>query len=268
MVDEAERLGRLLDTATDVETPEHIRFRYQLAGPARRAFAYLIDLIVRAVFAFALFLVVVLSGVFAFDRASQGAVFVVMFAVEWGYYVIFESLWNGTTIGKRAAGLRVVKEGGYPITFADAVLRNLLRAADFLPFAYAIGLWAMISDGRFRRLGDRVAGTMVVVEERRQAARPVRIEPPPTREEIESLPRPRLAPAELEAIELFLRRKETLSPARELELAEMVAPLFARRLRAQYRNPSRFLALIFERATSRERALPQSVRPAAWGAPR
>jgi uncharacterized RDD family membrane protein YckC len=268
MVAEASSSLRLLDTATDVETPEHIRFRYRLAGPARRTFAYAIDLVIRAAVGIVLAMVVLTTGMVASDRASMGLLLIVFFAIEWGYYVLFESLWNGATPGKRAAGLRVVKEGGYPVTLTDVVLRNLLRGADFLPLFYAIGLVAMVVDGRFRRLGDRVAGTMVVVDERRNVAKPVRIDPPPTREEIESLPRPRLGPADLEAIELFLRRRETLSPARELELAEMVAPLFAHRLNVRYRNPSRFLALLFERATSRERALPVSVRPAAWSAPR
>jgi uncharacterized RDD family membrane protein YckC len=267
MAEEVSRTVRLLDTATDIETPEHIRFRYQLAGPARRAFAYAIDLVVKVVIGAALLFAATISGIFSLEGVSQGLLFVALFVIEWGYFVLFESMWNGTTIGKRAANLRVVKEGGYPITFTDAVLRNLLRGADFLPSAYAVGLLAMISDGRFRRLGDRVAGTMVVVEERKQVARPVVLQPPPTREEIESLPRPRLGAADLEAIELFLRRRETLSPARELELAEMVAPLFAARFRVHYRNPSRFLALLYERATSRERALAHSrpPPPPAWG---
>jgi hypothetical protein len=60
----------------------------------------------------------------------------------------------------------VIKEGGFPIGFLDSVLRNLLRAADFLPVGYVLGLISMAGDSRFRRLGDRVAGTMVVIEER------------------------------------------------------------------------------------------------------
>lgn len=249
-----------LDTVTEVETPEHIRFRYQLAGPVRRAFAYLIDLLVKGAVAVAFFMAVGVSGALGFDGFSQAAIFILLFMLEWGYYVLFESIWNGSSPGKRAANLRVVKEGGYPITFMDSVLRNLLRAADFLPSAYALGVVTMMTDRRFRRLGDRVAGTMVVVDERRHAAKPVLINPAPTKDELEGLPRPRLSGAELEAIELFLRRKDTLSPARELELAEMVAPLFSSRLGIPHRNPSRWLALLYERATSREAVLPPSMR--------
>src|SRR4029079_7777418 len=89
--------------------------------------------------------------------------------------------------GKRALSLRVVKEGGYPIGFIDSVLRNLLRGADFLPIGYLIGLFAMAADARFRRLGDRVAGTMVVVEERSRVAAPLTLAPPPTPAELDGI---------------------------------------------------------------------------------
>ena len=124
-----------LDTVAEIETPEHIRFRYQLAGPARRMMAYLIDLLVRVVFVIFVFLLLSLSSLLVTDGFSAGAVLVVLFAVEWGYYVLWESLWSGRTPGKRSMNLRVLKEGGYPTGFLDIALRNLLRAADFLPMA-------------------------------------------------------------------------------------------------------------------------------------
>ena len=76
---------------------------------------------------------------------------IVAFVLEWGYYVFFETTGDGRSLGKRALSLRVVKEGGYPIGFIDSVLRNLLRGADFLPFGYVVGLFAMAGDSRFRR---------------------------------------------------------------------------------------------------------------------
>ena len=154
-----------LDTTIDVETPEHIRFRYRAAGPARRALAYLLDLLVRAVIGTVLALVAQTLGLLTNLGASGGLLLLVLFALEWGYYVVFESLWSGRTVGKRALNLRVVREGGHPVTFVDSLLRNLLRAADFLPVMYVLGALVMIGDSRFRRLGDRVAGTQVVVEE-------------------------------------------------------------------------------------------------------
>jgi hypothetical protein len=183
-------------------------------------------------------------------HAAGGFLLLALFAMEWGYFVLFESLWSGRTPGKRALGLRVVKEGGYPITFIDSVLRNLLRAADFLPSAYALALVVMARDARFRRLGDLVAGTMVVVEERARVAESIHIQPPPTDAELEALPqRPPLSALDLEAVELFLRRSGTLSPAREAELAAMVAPIYAARVGIRHPDATRFLALLYSRAT-------------------
>jgi hypothetical protein len=147
--------------------------------------------------------------------------------------------------------------GGQPIGFTESVLRNLLRAADGLPFgqlgiawpSYAIALVVMGKDKKFRRLGDLVAGTMVVVEDRRVVADRLRIDPPPSPQELAYLPqRLPLSGEELEALELFLRREGRLGPAREDELASMVAPIFAKRLGVRYRDPTRFLKVLYARA--------------------
>jgi uncharacterized RDD family membrane protein YckC len=245
-----------IDTDTEIETPEYVRFRYRTAGPTRRILAYTLDLIVRGAVMLVAALAFGMSRVLDekdLGEAASGLLLLVVFVVEWGYYVLFETMWDGKTPGKQALGLRVVKEEGYPIRFVDSVLRNLLRAADFLPMAYATGFVVMAGDRRFRRLGDRVAGTMVVVEERRKVAPPVLVSPPPTAEEIERFAqRPRLSSVELEALELFLRRRATLGPAREQELAEMLAPSYAKRLGLRYDDPTRFLALLYRRATERE----------------
>jgi uncharacterized RDD family membrane protein YckC len=240
-----------LDCTAEVETPEHVRFRYRLAGPARRAVAYLLDLLIRIGCVLLFWAALALAGgpdETAVQGVSRGVMLVFAFALEWGYYVLFETTGNGRTPGKRALGLRVIKEGGFPIGFADSVLRNLLRAADFLPAGYALGLLAMVGDRRFRRLGDRVAGTMVVVEERGRVAEPLVLSPPPAPGELEALPHaPSLSPAERESLELFLRRRD-LSPARRAELAELVAPLLARRHGVTAADPVRYLALLHARA--------------------
>jgi uncharacterized RDD family membrane protein YckC len=249
-----------LDNTTEVETPERIRFRYRAAGPARRAFAWVLDGVIRAGILLIVGILVGIVSAFKADdlsKASQGFVLVVLFALEWGYYLAFETLWNGTSPGKRAFGLRVVKEGGFPISFLDSVLRNLLRAADFLPAGYVLGLTVMMGDTRFRRLGDRVAGTMVVVEDRVLVGESLRLNPPAAPGELEGLPaRPPLSADELEALELFLRRGDLSSP-RRLELAEMTAEIFARRMGVLTGEPVRFLALLYERAAGSRRPQPE-----------
>src|SRR3569623_423096 len=163
-----------LDNTADVETPERIRFRYQVAGPVRRALAYGLDMAIRLMILFGA--AARTTGV-GDMRASQGLWLVLLFVLDWGYGVLFESLWNGKTPGKRALGLRVVQDGGYQVGFIDALLRNLLRAADFLPLGYVLGLLSMASDRTAKRIGDRVAGTMVVIERAGGIAAPIALTP-------------------------------------------------------------------------------------------
>jgi uncharacterized RDD family membrane protein YckC len=240
-----------LDNVAEVETPEQVRFRYRLAGPGRRGLAYLIDLALRGAVLLVIFVIASLAfGVKRPDAlgASTGVQLVVLFLLDWGYFVFFETTSAGRSPGKRALGLRVVKEGGGPIGFLDSVLRNLLRAADFLPTGYALGLLVSAGDARFRRLGDRLAGTMVIVEERGGLSAPLVLDPPPTAAELAALPsRPPFAVWEREAIDIFLRRTD-LAPARRDELAGQVAPILARRVGMRPGDPVRFLALLHQRA--------------------
>lgn len=234
-----------LDNTADVETPERIRFRYHAAGPVRRALSYMIDLAIRgAVLMATAALTTGLSGL----RASQGLWLLIFFLLDWGYGVFFESLWAGQTPGKRALGLRVVKDGGYPVGFIDAFLRNLLRAADFLPVGYILGLLSMAGDRSFKRIGDRVAGTMVIIETAGGIDAAIALVPPATAAELAALPhRPPVSAAELDAIALFLRRPR-LSGARAQELAGLVAPIFAARMGMREDEPVRFLGLLHQRA--------------------
>jgi uncharacterized RDD family membrane protein YckC len=227
-----------LDNTVEVETPEHVRFRYRVAGPVRRMLAYAIDLLVR--FLVLLVLGVILLIAMGASQAVLGVLAIVGFILEWGYYVFFETMWSGRSLGKRALSLRVVKEGGYPI----------------LPFFYIVGLFTMAGDSRFRRIGDRVAGTLVVVEERSRVAAPLTITPPPTPAELEGFPqRPPLTAWERETLELYLRRVD-LTAARREELALMIAPALGQRMGIIVRDPIRFLALLHHRvaASTRPRA--------------
>jgi uncharacterized RDD family membrane protein YckC len=215
----------------------------------RRALAYLIDLLIRGLILAALAVVMAIAGL-AGTGSMSGIMAVSAFLLEWFYYVIFETTGDGRTPGKRAFNLRVVKEGGFPIGFIDSVLRNLLRGADFLPVGYAIGLVVMAGDTRFRRLGDRVAGTLVVIEEDARVVAPLKLQPPATPDELASFPqRPPLSAWERETLELFLRRAD-LTDGRREELALMAAPVFAGRMSMWFKDPVRFLGLLHHRATA------------------
>jgi uncharacterized RDD family membrane protein YckC len=236
-----------LDNTVEVDTPEHVRFRFRVAGPTRRAWAYLLDLLVRLGILLLLeALMVSATGTHmrAGKAITSSGTLLALFIIEWGYFVGFEALWNGTTPGKRALRLRVVKAGGYPLSLMDSVLRNLLRTVDFLPVGYVLGLLSMVWDGRFARLGDRAAGTMVVIEDPVRVAPSITMSPPPTAAELEAIPHHiALSLSEREAMEALLRRRD-LSPARRVELAELLAPVLARRMGVKVSDPVRFLALL------------------------
>ena len=91
---------------------------------------------------------------------------ILFFALEWFYPVAFELTASGATPGKRVFGLRVVMDNGLPVTPAASLTRNLLRAADFLPFGYGFAIVSMLLRRDFKRLGDIAAATIVVHEPR------------------------------------------------------------------------------------------------------
>lgn len=270
-----------LDTDVAIETPEHIVFRHKVAGPARRFLAYLLDIII-CYTAFALIAMVVLFASIGMSAATDaaesafgaaaGLLLVVLFAIQWVYFAVLEA-WLGRTPGKAALGLRVVSTTGRPIGFRAAALRNVLRAADALPLTYTAGLLSlagfasMASTRRFQRLGDLVAGTIVIVPERASVAPPLVLWPPAQPYELAQLPdEVRLDADERLAIEMFLRRRARLGRPREMELASMIAEPLAERFGLRVQDPSRTLALLYDRAANAGRvdAPPSSRTPGSW----
>ena len=157
-----------------IDTPENIEFAYDIAGIGSRFVAALIDSLLIIIAEIIVFLVAglvgsqlgILTGSNASGSVIGALAALLAFVILWGYYIVFEMVWNGQSIGKRAIRLRVVRDGGRPITFVSSAIRNLIRIVDFLPSFYGIGVIAMFVDPRARRLGDLAAGTLVVRERR------------------------------------------------------------------------------------------------------
>ena len=207
----------MLDTYREVVTPEGVALHLPAAGPLPRALAWGIDLAVRLG-------ILTLVGMFLglLGAAGQGVYLVILFLVFWAYPIVFEAMWNGQTLGKRALSLRVVSSDGAPVGWLAAITRNLLRTVDMLPFAYATGLVASLADPYGRRLGDMVAGTLVVhdADEREYLSSPVNaVVAPPLA----------LRPEEQIAVVAFGERASQLSLARQVELADIVEPLTSMR---------------------------------------
>lgn len=203
----------MIDTYRPIETPEGVELRLRVAGPPARGLAWSIDFVLRTLVYAVLGIPASLAG-----RAGAGLMFLVVFAGEWFYPVLFEVLANGATPGKKLVGLAVVHDDGTPVGWSGSLLRNLLRFADFLPVAYGFGLVTMLVHPRFKRLGDLAAGTVVVYDQR--AERVLRAvdaapEPPPVP----------LDPEEQRAVVAFAERMPLWGPARAEELASLAAPL-------------------------------------------
>lgn len=202
----------MLDTVFSVATPEGIELHLRAAGPVPRALAWLLDFLWR----FAV-LVVLAIALASFRGLGAGLWILTFFALEWLVPALFEARYDGATPGKKALGLKVVRDDGAPLTLSAALTRNFLRFADFLPFLYLGGLIAMLSNREFKRLGDFVAGTVVVYADSVLEARSI-----PSRE---PLPPPRpLSLDEARTVLDFAERVPRLGAARAAELAGIAAP--------------------------------------------
>jgi uncharacterized RDD family membrane protein YckC len=161
-----------------IETPERVPLHFVLASIGNRFIACAIDHTIQMV---SLIVLIVVFAIIS-DYAHLGSrltnapkwvialLVIVVFLLMSGYFAIFEWLWHGQTPGKRWMKLRVIREDGRPISFFEAIVRNLLRDFDIMPFPfYSIGLISVFSTDRDQRVGDLVAGTVVVREREAEA---------------------------------------------------------------------------------------------------
>jgi uncharacterized RDD family membrane protein YckC len=207
----------MLDTLTLVETPEGIALQLRSAGAMPRACAWAVDALIRLAILWALAAVIALLG-----ESGMGVYLLLLFALFWLYPVLFEVLRDGQTPGKKIMSLRVINANGTPVTWIASIVRNLMRTVDMLPFCYGFGLISCLIDPHSRRLGDLVAGTLVVY-----------VQPPVTQSAIPNAPAVYspvvLSLGERAAIVEFAERAVQLTPERQQELADLLPMLTQRR---------------------------------------
>lgn len=210
-----------LDSIIRVVTPENIAFEYRVAGPFRRLPAYLIDLVVMGILDFLLGIMV-----FAMGLVSPGiAIFVFMvgtFAIGWFYGGVLEAVCSGQTPGKWLLGLRTVNYDGLPINALQAIMRNLVRYAD--TFLMLAGLIVMMMSKRYQRLGDLVAGTIVVVEERHWLTGVAKLDDPRAIQLAAHIPPNFVISRSLaKALATYVERRRFFHPLRRREVAKHLA---------------------------------------------
>jgi uncharacterized RDD family membrane protein YckC len=248
-----------LDKLT-IDTPEQTALEFPLAGIGSRFVAIAIDTAIQFVVFLVLMLSVALAAPVLRRLGSLGPQWIIAllviagFVIYYGYFACFEAVWNGQTPGKRYAQLRVIKDDGRPVSPYDAIARNLLRIVDQLPVFYGVAMITVLLSRQNKRLGDFVAGTVVVHEKAIEAARPfLEIH---TEESATAYDVSRITPDELRLIETFLQRRDSFDPALRGSMAAQISTRIAQKLEVQvYGWPAneRFLEAVQAqyRATSR-----------------
>ncbi len=221
-------------------TPELVPLEYRLAGMSERGIAWVVDeIIVNTVLALLVFVLSLFSGLTAGIGAPVALAFflVAYFALGILYRWIGEVRFRGLTIGKRLLRLRVVQENGTSVQSWQALVRNVVRVVDALPFfGYLLGASAMFLDGKSRRVGDLLAGTVVIHEVVHEPPRAVRVlarsdSSLSTDAGAVSRIRRRLTPREATLLTEFVAVAERIDTARRLELARRLAGSYRERLR-------------------------------------
>lgn len=240
------------DETLVIETPERVPLHFALASIGNRFIACAIDHTIQIV----TLVVIIIIFLFVADVADLGnrvsntpkwviaLLIIFVFLLMSGYFAFFEWLWHGQTPGKRWLKLRVIREDGRPIGFFEAVVRNLLREFDIMPFPfYSIGLISVFATDRDQRVGDLVAGTVVVREREAEApafaevfASPV--SDPALRRSFKPVPFAadinNLTEQEISVVESFLRRRWDLKDYPRQWMAWRVAMPILFKLRPQY----------------------------------
>jgi uncharacterized RDD family membrane protein YckC len=233
-----------------VRAPEQVALVLPLAGPTSRMLAYAVDYTVILALQIVAVVLLVLAApaighmaISTFEGARNhpdevrglvltfiGLFLLIQLVIECTYFVFWEMTTGGRSLGKAVVGLRVVRDGGFPISLRDSVVRNLLRLVDLLPWYYTVGLISIVLSRDGKRLGDLAAGTIVVRLDRPQPAPPL----PDDADDgagfrFDRSQIARLGPNELALLRQTLRRLGTLSPERAAEVLERsVAALIAR----------------------------------------
>lgn len=220
-----------------VITPENVAISYELAGLGSRALAYLLDVLLQIVMLVSLFLM--LAGVTWWAGWGHNArimqtlsdfataiIVVSLFVVTVGYFIYFETVRSGQTPGKRALGLRVIREEGGPIDFSGAAIRNLVRVLELILLLHFSSLLFILISPKYKRLGDYAAGTIVVKERRPSTVAPEAPELQPAQAHAEAMfvrDVHLLSMDELATLRRYIDRRGELKPDVQETLARQIA---------------------------------------------
>jgi uncharacterized RDD family membrane protein YckC len=237
-----------------IETPEQTVLEFPLAGIGSRSLALVLDTLLQIG---ALIVIGIIAGLISYagflPQMGKQWVYAILifflFLLQFGYFAFFETIWNGRTPGKRWTHLRVITDSGRPVGAQGAILRNLLRIVDALPSLYAIGIVTSLISPQNKRIGDYVAGTVVVHEKALQGGRAL-WERPATQLLGTAQPSS-LTPAELQLVEAFLDRRDSFQADLRRSMARQIADKLSQGSagpQESVQEPEKFLEALAERS--------------------
>lgn len=261
--------------ADGIVTPEAVVLEFETASVGSRLVAFSLDALIQSALAIAFFVAFALTSELVGSMGWVGGAFVytTVFLVFFGYAPLFETFWRGRTPGKAALGLRVVTTEGAPVRFRHAAIRGALGLVDFWLLTGAVAVLSIMLTRRNQRLGDLVAGTLVLRERTgARSLRPVHFSVPHGLEAYAATIDPAgLRAADYATVRSFLLRAPSLTPAMRDPLArELAAPLTAR---LHHRPPPgvpaeaflRCLAARYQERSAAASAHRVAVMPDVWG---
>jgi uncharacterized RDD family membrane protein YckC len=223
-----------LERSVTVRTPEAIAFHYELAGLGSRFLAVFVDSIAQVILVFAVLLTIGTAasrmpslhlGGKNFASFVLAGIILAVFFIYYGYFVLFERYWNGQTPGKRLLGIRVVRDGGYPVELMDSVIRNLIRVLEFALGFYFLSAISMLLSSENKRLGDYAAGTIVVRDKTMEVNDPKAwLKPESARPPSDSIAG-KLDSRVLAVVDQYVARKTSLAPEAARQTAAKIAAM-------------------------------------------
>lgn len=245
----------------EIETPENVILDYEIAGIGSRVLAAFVDIVILLAWFLGVGVVVQILGLTnLFGSWLQAAFILIAMLAYWGYFTLFEALRFGQTPGKRYVGIRVVRDTGHPINMGAAGARGLLRAVDLFPPLLLLDALLIALHPRAKRLGDLVAGTIVVRDQ------PVESRLPDLPEAaVEEAGAPELEDAEFRVLREYIERSARFTPELRERFAAKLADRFAPRFPSRSDSPVVFLSHLYHLELSRRRGRYASSRRGAGG---
>ena len=211
---------------SELVTGEAVALDLRTAALPSRAVAAILDALLQGVLLVVIALLAVASSADLSEAAGQALGVLTLVIVLIGYYVGFETLLRGRTPGKAALGLRVVRDDGGPIGFRQALVRGLSGAFLEKPgiSLFVLPVVCSLLNPRDKRLGDLLAGTIVLQERVAVRGGTVAVMPPQLEAWARTLELSRLPDDLALSVRQFVSRAPQLTPAaRETLGARLVA---------------------------------------------